>query len=210
MRTVQPVAQLYRLRFRGSSTSRPICYAWFQASAAMYMRSVLFCDITQRWVAILYWRFETTYRSHLQGSRCPGQGLQLRRWPCLGKTLVQLFCYFTLRWHRDISLSDTLLHSDHLTWLQAAQHSPPCKSAMSRGPFPFNVLQLIARFCSAYFDKTTEMFSFSSDASQVGNTLFFVGRSFVCWASRHEKSNDSCQIKDCPNNNTHLGPYFFV
>jgi hypothetical protein len=42
---------------------------WLQASAAMLMRSALFCDITQRRVVILYRRFGTTYRSHLQRSR---------------------------------------------------------------------------------------------------------------------------------------------
>jgi hypothetical protein len=44
-------------------------FAWFQASAAMLMRSAPFCDTTQRWVVVLYRRFGTTYRSHLQGSR---------------------------------------------------------------------------------------------------------------------------------------------
>jgi hypothetical protein len=32
---------------------------------------ILFCDITQRWVAVLYRRFGTMYRSHLQESRNP-------------------------------------------------------------------------------------------------------------------------------------------
>jgi hypothetical protein len=35
----------------------------------MLMKSVLFWDIMQRRVALLYRRFGTTYRSHLQGSR---------------------------------------------------------------------------------------------------------------------------------------------
>ena len=35
----------------------------------MHMRSALFYDITQRWVVVLYRRFGTIYRSHLQGSR---------------------------------------------------------------------------------------------------------------------------------------------
>jgi hypothetical protein len=35
------------------------------------LRSSLFCDITQRWVEVLYRRFGTTYGSHLQGSRSP-------------------------------------------------------------------------------------------------------------------------------------------
>ena len=33
------------------------------------IRSVVFCDFTQREVVIPYRRFRTTYRSHLQGSR---------------------------------------------------------------------------------------------------------------------------------------------
>jgi hypothetical protein len=43
--------------------------AWFQTSTAMYMRSELFWNNTQRRVVILYRRFGTTHRSHLQGSR---------------------------------------------------------------------------------------------------------------------------------------------
>jgi hypothetical protein len=35
------------------------------------LRSALLCDITERRVVILYRRFGTTYRSHLQGSRSP-------------------------------------------------------------------------------------------------------------------------------------------
>jgi membrane-associated phospholipid phosphatase len=41
---------------------------WFQASAAM-LKSVVFWVITRRRVVIVYWRFGTTYRSHLHGSR---------------------------------------------------------------------------------------------------------------------------------------------
>jgi hypothetical protein len=44
---------------------------WFRASAAMLMRSALFWDITRRRVVIVYRRFGTTYRSHLQGSGIP-------------------------------------------------------------------------------------------------------------------------------------------
>jgi hypothetical protein len=35
------------------------------------MRSALFWDITQSWVVVLYRRFGTTLRSHIQGSRSP-------------------------------------------------------------------------------------------------------------------------------------------
>jgi hypothetical protein len=44
-------------------------FAWFQASAAKWVRTALFWVITQRVVAISYRRFGTTYRSHLQRSR---------------------------------------------------------------------------------------------------------------------------------------------
>ena len=40
------------------------CDAWFQAAAAVYMRSELFCDFTQRRMVVSYRRFGTTYRSH--------------------------------------------------------------------------------------------------------------------------------------------------
>jgi hypothetical protein len=43
--------------------------AWFQASAAKYMKTALFWVITQRVVVISYRRFGTTYWSHLQGSK---------------------------------------------------------------------------------------------------------------------------------------------
>jgi hypothetical protein len=43
---------------------------WFQASAAMLMKYVVFWVITRRRVVIIYRRFGTTYRSHLHGSRC--------------------------------------------------------------------------------------------------------------------------------------------
>jgi hypothetical protein len=43
----------------------------FQASATILMRTALFWDITRHRVVIIYRRFGTTYRTHLQGSRCP-------------------------------------------------------------------------------------------------------------------------------------------
>jgi hypothetical protein len=48
-------------------------YPWFQASAAMPMRLRSFWHrpTAQRRVLILYRRFGTTYRSHIQGSRNP-------------------------------------------------------------------------------------------------------------------------------------------
>jgi len=41
------------------------------ASAHCHVRSLLFWDITKRWVVIPYWCFRTTYQFHLQGSRNP-------------------------------------------------------------------------------------------------------------------------------------------
>jgi hypothetical protein len=45
------------------------CFSWFQASAAILTKSELFCDIPRHRVVIVYRRFGTTYRSHIQGSR---------------------------------------------------------------------------------------------------------------------------------------------
>ena len=49
----------------------PVC-VWFQAFAAMWIRSALFWDVTQRRMVIWYRRFRTTYQSDLQGSRSLG------------------------------------------------------------------------------------------------------------------------------------------
>jgi hypothetical protein len=43
------------------------------SSAAKYMKTALFWDITQRVMVISYWRFGTTYWYHLQGSRILGR-----------------------------------------------------------------------------------------------------------------------------------------
>jgi len=42
--------------------------AWFQALAAKYMRPSFFQDVTQCWLVVRYWYFESAYQSHLQGS----------------------------------------------------------------------------------------------------------------------------------------------
>jgi hypothetical protein len=46
-------------------------YDRFHSSAAKYIRTGLFCVITQRVVLISYRRFGTTYRVHPQRSRIP-------------------------------------------------------------------------------------------------------------------------------------------
>ena len=48
-----------------SCTPYSCIYAWFQTSAAKWMRTRLFWVITQRVVVISYRRFGTTYRFHL-------------------------------------------------------------------------------------------------------------------------------------------------
>jgi hypothetical protein len=63
---------------------------WFQVSAVMLMKSVVFWVITRRRVVIIYRRFGTTYRSHFHGSRLshlhgsrfffPTRNLDLWRW----------------------------------------------------------------------------------------------------------------------------------
>jgi hypothetical protein len=60
---------------------------WFQAYAAMLMKSVVFWVITRRRVVIIYRRFGTTYRSHLHGSRFQEEflleswtGFQIKYW----------------------------------------------------------------------------------------------------------------------------------
>ena len=46
-----------------------LIWAWFEASAAKWLRISFFWAITQRVVVISYWHFGTKYRSHSQGSR---------------------------------------------------------------------------------------------------------------------------------------------
>ena len=46
-------------------------HARFHASATFCLKSGLYWDITQRRVVIHYWRFEKTYRSHLEVSSNP-------------------------------------------------------------------------------------------------------------------------------------------
>jgi hypothetical protein len=53
---------------------RPVCeYSMYNRSEIIpcFWRSVLFWDITQHRMTILYGHFGTMYRSHLQGSRSP-------------------------------------------------------------------------------------------------------------------------------------------
>jgi hypothetical protein len=50
---------------------RALCnkfYWWFQDSTEVHMRSSFLCNDTRRRFVVSYWRFGTTYRSHLQRS----------------------------------------------------------------------------------------------------------------------------------------------
>jgi hypothetical protein len=57
------------VNFTWDYVSRKKKKTWFQASAAMLMRSALFWGITRRRVLIVYGRFGTKYLSHLHRSR---------------------------------------------------------------------------------------------------------------------------------------------
>jgi hypothetical protein len=54
---------------------------WFQAYAAMLMKSLVFWVITRRRVVIIYRRFGINYRSHLHGSRFQVGNSKLESWP---------------------------------------------------------------------------------------------------------------------------------
>jgi hypothetical protein len=70
--------QEQRNRFVPSLQEKKRKDLWFQASAAILMKSALFWGVTQSQVVILYWRFRTMYRSHLQVSKSP---LHWTSWP---------------------------------------------------------------------------------------------------------------------------------
>jgi hypothetical protein len=57
------------LETEGKAQCQKHLQKWFQASAAMLMRTALFRDITQYRVVILFRRFGTIYRWSFQGSR---------------------------------------------------------------------------------------------------------------------------------------------
>jgi hypothetical protein len=61
-------------------------------SICLSLRSAIFWESTQRRLVILYWRFGTTYRSHLQGSRSPGWQLSFIACGSLLSCLVQWDC----------------------------------------------------------------------------------------------------------------------
>jgi hypothetical protein len=77
-------------RIEGTDYPRQITFVWFQASAAMLMRSAVLWGVMQRWVVILYQHFGTTHQSHFQGSRSPMKGTDL--------TLVSVMCYLGISW----------------------------------------------------------------------------------------------------------------
>jgi hypothetical protein len=68
-RVTLPVCSVLSTRRK---TERDAICMWFQAFAAMWIRSALFWNVTQRSMVISYRRVRTTDRSHLQGSRILG------------------------------------------------------------------------------------------------------------------------------------------
>ena len=75
--------------------------AWFQASAAVWMRFSLFWVVTQRWLLLSYGRFGTGYRCSLQGVKVNHQSslfnIQERRRPHPSRFISFIFllriCY---------------------------------------------------------------------------------------------------------------------
>jgi len=72
--------ELCHVRYKSLLTEEILCrskrhhsfiFAWFQASAAMWVWSAIFWDFTQRGMMVSYRSFEITCRSHLQGSSSP-------------------------------------------------------------------------------------------------------------------------------------------
>jgi hypothetical protein len=66
-----PTESLVRLTRQKGSICTKHNLTCFQTTAAKQMRTAFFRAITQRAMVILFRRFRTTYRSHLQGSRIP-------------------------------------------------------------------------------------------------------------------------------------------
>jgi hypothetical protein len=62
---------VYYFHNNNNNNNINVTYAWFQASAAMLMRSALFWNITQRRVVILYRRFGTDRLSRNIGTELP-------------------------------------------------------------------------------------------------------------------------------------------
>jgi hypothetical protein len=67
------IENLRQIKRGGVSEEKQVCIHslldWFQASPAMLLRSMHFCDITRRRVVLVYRRFGTSYRSHIRGPR---------------------------------------------------------------------------------------------------------------------------------------------
>jgi hypothetical protein len=79
------------------------------------LRYALFWDITKRWVVILYQRFGTTYRSHLQGSRIPGRKLSSwNSWPLIPPSWCRWDCAL-LGYYASLSGSSASTFRDNLS-----------------------------------------------------------------------------------------------
>ena len=98
---------------------------WFQASAAMYVRSTFFRDVTQRRVVIPYLLFGTTYRSHFQESigerrNSSKTSCSLKMWPIGCPETSARNYHSTLRKipeERRSQLLDFSKRGEYLDWL---------------------------------------------------------------------------------------------
>jgi hypothetical protein len=77
------------------------CIFWFQASAALFIKSPLLWDITQRWVVIIRRRFGTTFRPHLQRVKKSKKKLHIAQTlhlyvSCVCQSWQRLFTYTIL------------------------------------------------------------------------------------------------------------------
>jgi hypothetical protein len=102
--------------------------AWFQASAAMYITSLLFWDVTQGRLVVSNRRFGKTYRSHLQGSSSVWLYTYLRYVTSQTKNDLRNshFCFKCEKSKpspKNLCLSLSLLLSRRIAWLRLLLHS---------------------------------------------------------------------------------------
>jgi len=65
--TLGPIQCRLSSRLVASATLMPYCHLYLGLCSGSFLRSALFCDITQRIAVIPYRRFGTTFRSHSKG-----------------------------------------------------------------------------------------------------------------------------------------------
>jgi len=67
-------------------------FARFQASTTVLLRSSLFRGFTLRWLVLVYWRFGTSYRSHLHGVK------QSKNLDCLTPRIWTAWLHYLWKW----------------------------------------------------------------------------------------------------------------